>query len=96
MSSSSGVPIASVTAFLVISLISTRWMFGLTGELLGDVPGDGLAFAIGVGRQQHALGPLGRALDLGEHLLLAVDDLVLGLEVVLDVDAHGLRGRSLT
>ena len=64
-------------------------------QLLGDVPGDGLPLAIGVGRQQHALGLLGGALDLREHLLLALDDLVFGREVVVDVDAHGLAGQVL-
>ena len=58
------------------------------------MPGDGLAFAIGVGREQDVVGLLGRGLELGEDLLLALDDLVGLREVVLDVDAH-LLGQVL-
>ena len=87
---------ASRTAFLVISLNRTRWMLPLRRpDLLGDVPGDGLPFAIRVGRQQNLLGPLRRRLDLRDDLLLGVDDHVDGLEVVLDVDADGRLGQIL-
>ena len=64
-------------------------------HLLGDVPGDRLPFAIGVGRQQHALRVPRGLHDLRQHLLLAVDDHVLGLEAVLDVDPHLLLGEIL-
>src|SRR5206468_4542540 len=55
-------------------------------ELLRDVPGDGFALAVGVGRQVDVLLVLGRLLDVLEHLRLALDDVVLGREVALDVD----------
>ena len=57
-------------------------------ELLGDVPGDRLALAIGVGGEQERVGLLGLGLELGQDLLLALDDLVGLLEALLDVDAH--------
>ena len=63
-------------------------------ELLREVPRDRLAFAIGVGREQDGVGVLGGRLELGEDLLLALDDLVRLGEVVLDVDAH-LLGQIL-
>src|SRR5439155_16476425 len=55
-------------------------------ELLRDVPGDRLALAVGVGRQVDVLLVLGGLLDLLEDLRLALDDVVLGREVALDVD----------
>ena len=85
----------AATPFFVISWNSTRcdleaWPL----ELLRDVPRDGLAFAIGVGREQDVVGLLGRGLELGQDLLLALDDLVRLREVLLDVDAH-LLGQVL-
>ena len=37
-------------------------------ELLGEVPGDGLALAVGVGRQEDVVGLLGGLLELVEDL----------------------------
>src|SRR5213592_2943478 len=54
-------------------------------ELLHDVPGDGLTLAVGVGGEVDVLLVLGGLLDLLEHLRLALDDVVLGREVALDV-----------
>ncbi len=56
-------------------------------QLLGEVPGDGFALAIGVGREQDLVDPFGRRLELLKDLLLSGDDLVGLLEAVLDVDA---------
>ena len=79
---------ASVTAFLVISLNSTRWMFGLDGrELLGDVPGDRLALAIGVGRQVDGSTFLAALLISAMTFFLPSMTTYSGCEVVLDVDA---------
>src|SRR6185369_11970173 len=63
-------------------------------ELLADVPRDGLALAIRVGGQEDVLLVLRRLLDLREDGRLALDDVVLGFEVVLDVDAE-LRLREV-
>ena len=60
----------------------------LVADALGDVPGDGLAFAIGVGRQVDVLFVFRGLLELVDDFALAVNDLVLRLEVVLDVDAE--------
>src|SRR5262249_26686306 len=63
-------------------------------DLLGDVPRDRLALAIGVGREVDGL-VLARSLaDLGDDLLLALDDLVDRLEVAFQVDAD-LRLRQI-
>ena len=44
---------ASRIAFLVISLNISRWTFFFAApELLGQVPADGLAFAVRVGRDE--------------------------------------------
>ena len=64
-------------------------------DLVGDVPRDGLALAIRVGRKQDPRRLLGRGFDLRDDLLLAVDDDVLGLEIMLDIDADGGLGQVL-
>src|SRR6185503_2584745 len=63
-------------------------VLALRAELLRDVPGDGLALAVWVGREVDVLLVLRRLFDLRQHLRLAGDDLVRGLEVVFDVDAE--------
>jgi hypothetical protein len=63
-------------------------------EPLRDVPGDGLTLAVGVGGEVDVLLVLRRLPDLGEDLGLAVDHLVVGGEVVLDVDTQ-LRLRQV-
>ena len=66
-------------------------------DLLGDVPGDRLAFAIGVGREVDGLDLARGLADLAEDLLLALDDLVLGLEVPSSMSTPIFDfGRSLT
>ena len=96
---------ASRTALAVISL---NWMrldvrVGVAQDL-GDVPGDGLALAIGVRRQVDRLGLGGGLLQLGHHLFLAGLDAVdrdeavrlvhaeLALGQVADVAHGGLHG----
>ena len=54
-------------------------------DLVGDVPGDRLAFAVGVGGEIDGRRGLGRLLELGQRLGLALDGDVLGLEPVVDV-----------
>ncbi|MFT3772551.1 MAG: hypothetical protein QM820_44740 [Minicystis sp.] len=64
-------------------------------DLLGDVEGDGLALAIGVGREHDGVHLLRRCLELVEDLLLALDDRVRLREVVRDVDGFGALGQIL-
>ena len=57
-------------------------------EFLEQVPGDGLALAVLICREQELVGVLEQALELGDLLpLVAVHD-IEGLEVVVDVDAE--------
>ncbi len=56
-------------------------------ERFGQVPGDRLTFAIGVGREQRGGRLLHRGAEIADLLLLALDQLVLGREAVFDVDA---------
>ena len=80
---------ASRMASLVISWKRIAVGGRLALELVGDVPGDGLAFAIGVGGEDRwSDAVLAAFFKLGERLGLALDGDVLGLEVVLDVDAQ--------
>ena len=69
----------------------------LEAQRLLDVPGDGLALAVGVGRQEDAVGLVRLLLQLGEDVLgrapalalavLALDDDVGGHPAGLDIDA---------
>ena len=61
-------------------------------EYLVDVPGDRLAFAVGVGRQNDAVGALHRVGDLVEALGRLGVDLPAHGEVVLGVDRAVLGG----
>ena len=61
-------------------------------QLLRQMPPDGLALAIGIGRDVERLGVGRGLLQLLEHLLLRRQHLVFGLEALLLVDAElGLR-----
>ena len=62
-------------------------------EQLGDVPGDGLALAVRVGRQVNLIGVLDRVADRLDDLGLAFDHLVLRLEVVFDLHAQAAFGQ---
>ena len=55
---------------------------------LGDVPCDGLAFAVEVGGKVDEVGPRRRLLDRGQLLPTVRDDLIHGGEVVLHVHAE--------
>jgi hypothetical protein len=57
------------------------------------VPGDGLALAIGVGGEVDDRGGLGRLLELGEGLGLALDGDVLRLEAAIHVDTELAGGK---
>ncbi len=53
-------------------------------EDLGDVPGDGLAFAVRVGGEEDPVGLLRRLPQAADDLLLLIEHLVVGLEVGSD------------
>ena len=59
---------------------------------LGQVPGDGLALAVGVGGEDDLLVHLGRRPELVDRLAPAFDHLVVGLEAVVHLHAHLLLG----
>ena len=63
-------------------------------EHLQQVPGDGLALAVLVGREEELVGVLERPLELGDLLLLVGVDDVVRLEAVVDVDGE-LAERAL-
>ncbi len=58
---------------------------------LGQVPGDGLAFAVRVRCEEDGVGVLDGLGDGIDVLRVAVDDLVLHAEVVVGIDGAGLR-----
>jgi hypothetical protein len=53
---------------------------------LHQMPGDGLAFTIRVGREVDLLRPMCQPLELLHDLFLLVRHAVLGLEVVVHID----------
>ena len=57
-------------------------------ELVEQVPGDRLALAVLVGGEVELVGVLEQALELGDVRLLVAGHDVVGLEVVVDVDAE--------
>ena len=59
----------------------------------GHMPGDGLPFAVRVGREVDLFGLGGGGFQLGHHFLLAVDDFVHGFEVVVLVNAEIAGGQ---
>src|ERR1700693_5034973 len=62
-------------------------------ELVGDVPRDRFALAVGVGREVNMVGFFRLGLDFLEHLRLAGDDVILGLEVVVHSDSERAFGQ---
>ena len=59
-------------------------------EQLAQVPGDGLALAVRVGGEIDAVGLVGGGAQLADDLVLALDGLVIGREIVVDVNAQRL------
>ena len=64
-------------------------------QFFGEMGGDGFAFAVRIGRQIDGVGAAGQLLQLGDHLLLAGNDFVLGGEIIVDIDAETLLGQIL-
>jgi len=60
-------------------------------ELLVDVPGDGFALPVGVGREKDFVDVLRRLLEIVKNLFLARDDLVRLLKALFDIDPELLR-----
>ena len=86
----SGLSKAFLTAAAVISLNITRKIAAcraLAGSSSSfQVPADGFAFAVGIGREVDGVNALGGLLEFGDQLLFAFDDFIAGCEVVIDVD----------
>ena len=62
-------------------------------EMIGDMPCDRLAFAIGVAGEVDVVLALGGGLDLAEYLLFALDYDEIGREIVLDIDPELALGQ---
>ena len=69
--------------------------FALGPDLLGDVPGDSLALAVGVRGEEDRVGGLRGLLEFRDNFLLGLEDLVGRAEVVLDVDSERVAGQVL-
>ena len=58
-----------------------------------EMPGNGLAFAVGVGGEVNGAGALCRLGKVLNGLLLVLRDFIEGLKVVRDVDAEAVLGK---
>ncbi len=65
----------------------------LAAEFLGQVSGNGFAFAVRVRGKIDGVRRLRQLLQLGDDLLLARDDHVLGGEIVVEIDPERLLGQ---
>ena len=70
-------------------------LLALCPDLVGDVPGDGFALAVGVRGEVDRVGRPGGFLQFGDDFLLGLEHLVGGVEVVLDIDPEGVPGKVL-
>ena len=84
---------SSIAPF-VISWKTIRRVGHLRLQLLEQVPGDRLALAVLVRREQELVGVLQLALQPGDHLLLVRVDDVVRLELVLDGRRRARRSAS--
>ena len=62
-------------------------------EFVGEMGGDGFAFAIRVRREIDAVGREGQFLQLGQDLFFSGDDDVFGIEIVFDIDTRAALGQ---
>ena len=67
--------------------------FAVFVEFERQMGGNGFAFAVRVRRQVNGVGRGCQLLQLGDNLFFAGDDDVIGLEVVLDIDAQRALGQ---
>ena len=68
-------------------------LVGVQPQNVCQMPADGFAFTVRVGRQQHAVCVFGLALELLDELFLAFDADVLRSIAVLHIDAQLRRGQ---
>ncbi len=68
---------------------------GVAAEFFGEMGGNGFAFAVRIGRQIDGVGGAGKLFEVGDYLLLAGDDFVLGGEIIVNIDAETLLGQIL-
>ncbi len=62
-------------------------------EMIGDMPRNRLAFAVGVAGEVDVILALGGALDLADYFLFALDYDVVGGEIVLDINPQLALGQ---
>src|SRR5437660_11077941 len=78
---------------LGLSLLSLLFLAGLFAELVGEMGGDGFAFAIRIRRKVDVVGRERQLLQLGQNLFLPRNDDVFGFEIVFDVDTEAAFGQ---
>ena len=78
---------------LRFGLLSLLFLTRVFAELVGEMGGDGFAFAIRVRREVDVVGRERQLLELGEDLLFPGNDNVFGFEIVFDVDTETAFGQ---
>ena len=78
---------ANAVGLIAILLLLFLLLVSVT-QFLGQVPGDGFAFAVRVRRQVDVVRGQRQLLQLGENFFFAGNDDVFGLEFVVDINAQ--------
>ena len=83
-------PMSSVFCFGLFSFLFLARVFA---QLVGQMSGDGFAFAIGIGREVDVVGRERQLLQLGENLFFSGNDDVLGFEIIFEIDTEAALGQ---
>src|ERR1700686_82312 len=80
---------------LRLGLLSLLFLAGVFAELVGEMSGDGFAFAIRVRREVDVVGRKGQLLQLGQNLFFPGNDDVFGFEIVFALAGDSTMTRPL-
>src|SRR4029077_882991 len=77
---------------LWFGLLSLLFLAGVFAKFVGEMGGNGFAFAIRVRREVDVVGRESQLLQLGQNFFFSGNDDVFGFEIVFDVDTEAAFG----